>query len=74
SACLIIAIRTMLFDPSQQRVYYSVGGGIVADSKPDAEFDETIHKAQAMLKALTGQMKTAGRVTSEETRPAIKGS
>lgn len=50
--CFNIAIRTMLLDPVQQRVDYSVGGGIVADSDPAAEYDETIAKAQAMLQAL----------------------
>jgi len=29
-----------------------VGGGIVADSEPEAEFDETTDKARAMLAAL----------------------
>ncbi|MCX5658974.1 MAG: anthranilate synthase component I family protein [Planctomycetota bacterium] len=34
------------------RVDFSVGGGIVADSDPGHEFDETLHKAAAMLRAL----------------------
>ncbi len=52
SCCLNIAIRTMLIDPAHHRVDFSVGGGIVADSRPDAEYDETITKAQAILRAL----------------------
>ncbi len=50
--CFNLAIRTMLLDPLGQRVDFSVGGGIVADSQPAAEYDETIAKAQAMLNAL----------------------
>jgi len=52
SCCLNIAIRTMLLDTANQRVDFSVGGGIVADSNPAAEYDETITKARAILEAL----------------------
>ena len=56
-ATLNIAIRTMLLTPDpehadQYTLDFSVGGGIVADSDPAAEYDETIDKAQAMLQAL----------------------
>ena len=47
---LNIAIRTLLAD--WPRVHLQVGGGIVADSEPEAEFDETTDKARAMLAAL----------------------
>ena len=47
---LNIAIRTLLAD--WPRVHLQVGGGIVADSQPEAEFDETTDKARAMLAAL----------------------
>ena len=50
---LNMAIRTMLIDPPAGRLDFSVGAGIVADSKPDAEFRETNDKASAMLAALT---------------------
>ncbi|MBI1338149.1 MAG: aminodeoxychorismate synthase, component I [Phycisphaera sp.] len=52
TATLNVAIRTMLLDTHAQRVDFSVGGGIVADSQPQAEYDETRHKAAAMLNAL----------------------
>jgi para-aminobenzoate synthetase component I len=52
AACFNIAIRTMLLDPLSGKVDFSVGGGIVADSEPAGEYDETIAKAQAMLKTL----------------------
>jgi para-aminobenzoate synthetase component 1 len=47
---LNIAIRTMVV--SQGRVHYQVGGGIVADSNPEREYQETLDKAAAMRKAL----------------------
>ena len=50
--CFNITIRTMMIDAQHERLDYSVGGGIVADSDPATEYDETIDKAQAMLTAL----------------------
>jgi para-aminobenzoate synthetase component I len=47
---LNIAIRTLLV--SGPDVFLQVGGGIVADSDPHAELDETAAKAGAMLIAL----------------------
>ncbi len=55
AAQLNIAIRTMCLtrEPAgDYRVDFAVGGGIVADSQPDAEYDETLDKARAMLRAL----------------------
>jgi para-aminobenzoate synthetase component 1 len=49
-ADLNIAIRTMV--SKGDRVYLQVGGGIVADSDPRLEYEETLHKARAMLKSL----------------------
>jgi len=49
-ATLNIAIRTMT--AWDGRVVVPVGGGIVADSTPPAEFDETLAKARGMLAAL----------------------
>ncbi|MEX0887058.1 MAG: anthranilate synthase component I family protein [Phycisphaeraceae bacterium] len=54
-ACLNIAIRTLLVETDATghgRVDFSVGGGIVADSQPAAEYQESLDKAQAMLQAL----------------------
>ena len=47
---LSIPIRTMV--AKGQRVYLQVGGGIVADSDPDAEYQETLDKARGGLEAL----------------------
>ena len=51
-----IAIRTMICE--EQTAYVQVGGGIVADSTPQGEYNETLDKARAMLEALQ-QAKTA---------------
>jgi para-aminobenzoate synthetase component 1 len=45
-----VAIRTMIVKDT--RIHIPVGGGIVADSDPAAEYDETLVKAAAMLAAL----------------------
>lgn len=47
---LNVAIRTMIV--RCDRLYFQVGGGIVADSDPDAEYEETLHKAEGMRRAL----------------------
>ncbi len=49
---LNIAIRTMLL--KNGTVYLQVGGGIVADSDPDLEYQETLDKAKAMFEAVSG--------------------
>ena len=46
-----IAIRTMLV--KNGRVYIQAGGGIVADSDPGAEYEESVNKARAMVRALS---------------------
>lgn len=45
-----ILIRT--FTVSRGWVQCPVGGGIVAQSEPEAEYQETLHKAEGMLRAL----------------------
>ena len=47
SVCLNIAIRTIII--SSDTAFAQTGGGIVADSDPEAEWDETITKARALL-------------------------
>ncbi len=47
---LNIAIRTMLV--SADRVCLQFGGGIVADSTPEGEYEETLDKAKALFAAL----------------------
>ena len=47
---LSIVIRTILV--KNDKVYVQVGGGIVYDSEPEAEYQETLHKAKALFEAL----------------------
>jgi anthranilate/para-aminobenzoate synthase component I len=55
---LSVAIRTMLLNSRcagrgpDYSVAFSVGGGIVADSEPATEYEETLTKAQPMIAAL----------------------
>jgi len=45
-----IAIRTLVIKGNT--AYLGVGGGIVADSDPEREFEETMNKGKALLKAI----------------------
>ena len=45
-----IAIRTILMEGG--KAYIQAGAGIVADSNPTAEYEETREKAKALLRAL----------------------
>ena len=47
---LNIAIRTII--AKEGRAYFQVGGGIVYDSEPAAEYQETLDKAKALIEAL----------------------
>ena len=44
-----IVLRTGLVKDGT--LYVQAGGGIVADSDPDAEYDETLHKSRALKRA-----------------------
>jgi len=45
-----ITIRTMLI--KNKKIYVQAGAGIVADSRPEREYQETVNKAQGMFKAI----------------------
>jgi len=49
-ADLNIAIRTFIM--KGKRVYFQVGSGIVADSVEEDEYEETLHKARALIESL----------------------
>ena len=53
-----IAIRTLIV--SGGRIYLQVGAGIVADSDPALEYEETVNKGKALVKAL--EMASSGLV------------
>jgi para-aminobenzoate synthetase component 1 len=45
-----IAIRTAV--ARHGNLYFQAGGGIVADSEPEAEYRETLDKARGIIRAL----------------------
>jgi len=55
-----ITIRTVMMKGSQ--AYVQAGAGIVADSVPELEYQETMRKAEAMRKALNAAHEFRGRV------------
>ncbi|MFA5553916.1 MAG: anthranilate synthase component I family protein [Phycisphaerae bacterium] len=57
NACLNIAIRTVIV--KDNKAYAQTGGGIVADSDPQAEWDETIVKARALLAGINSVQRSA---------------
>ncbi|MGD9188067.1 MAG: aminodeoxychorismate synthase component I, partial [Desulfobacteraceae bacterium] len=55
---LSIAIRTATLVGDTLR--FSVGGGVVYDSEPRAEYEETLHKGQTLMAACTGSQAATG--------------
>ncbi|GAA3537570.1 hypothetical protein AFL01nite_12330 [Aeromicrobium flavum] len=56
---LNVVIRTFEFAPQTDgtsRVWLGVGGGIVADSDPDDEYAECLHKARPLVEAIGGRL------------------
>ena len=47
---LYILIRTLV--AKKNKIYFQVGGGIVADSMPEEEYQETLDKAKALFSVL----------------------
>ncbi len=45
-----IALRTALI--KNDKIYVQAGAGIVADSKPEKEYEETVNKAKALMRAV----------------------
>jgi len=50
-----ILIRTLL--KKQGKIYFGSGGGIVADSNPEEEYEETLVKARGLMQAITNSKK-----------------
>lgn len=67
NACLNIAIRTIII--TGHRAYAQAGGGIVADSDPAAEYEETLTKARALLAGIQAVQKTELLDTSQRGEP-----
>lgn len=54
-----IVIRTFVI--KGKKLYFQVGGGIVADSDPEKEYEETLHKARGLMQALGVEAHPAAR-------------
>ncbi|MGH1338242.1 MAG: anthranilate synthase component I family protein [Aureispira sp.] len=51
-----VVIRSLLYDAKREYLSCQVGGAIVYDSEPKAEYEECLLKAQTVLAALGGQL------------------
>ena len=60
NVCLNIAIRTIII--KNQKAFAQTGGGIVADSDPQAEWQETITKARALLAGIKATQESGRRI------------
>lgn len=56
-----ITIRTLVFTGG--KVYAQAGAGIVADSRPEAEYQETLNKARALLQAVMAASRCGRRLS-----------
>ena len=65
---LSIAIRTATI--TNGKIIFSVGGGIVFDSDPLEEYEETLHKGQTLMEAFKGKKKQS----SKKNRVWINGT
>ncbi len=59
-----ILIRTLVYEAD--KVSFQVGGGIVADSNPDEEYQETFDKAEAIFRSFQGQNGLHGAEVDED--------
>ncbi|MEN8212153.1 MAG: aminodeoxychorismate synthase component I, partial [Thermodesulfobacteriota bacterium] len=64
---LSIAIRTATI--VDNRVFFSVGGGIVYDSDPEKEFQETLDKGKTLMESLSGSLNLS---SSSDNTPKLK--
>ena len=56
---LSVAIRT--FEARDGRLWLGAGGGIVADSDPEAELEECLVKARPLIAAIGGRLRARAR-------------
>ncbi|MHC4227821.1 MAG: anthranilate synthase component I family protein [Planctomycetota bacterium] len=62
--CLNIAIRTIII--AGRKAFAQAGGGIVADSDPEAEWAETITKARALLAGIKATQESGRGIVAVE--------
>jgi anthranilate synthase component 1 len=54
-----IALRTAVLKDGM--MYVQAGGGVVADSDPEAEYQETVNKSMALIRAAEETLRTTAR-------------
>lgn len=59
---MCIALRTAVL--KDEKLYIQAGGGVVYDSDPEAEYQETVHKSNAIRKAAADAAMFAGKGNS----------
>ena len=59
---LSIVMRTIIVKDG--RTYFQVGGGIVADSDPEKEYQETLDKGRALAEAIRAQKTAASQLVA----------
>lgn len=69
---LSVVIRTLVL--AQGRAHLHVGGGVVADSDPVAEWQETLDKARALLAALSRVVRPAPAESALAREPGAASS
>jgi para-aminobenzoate synthetase component 1 len=62
-----LLIRTFVVTPD--RIAFAVGGGITVRSDPAAEYEETLHKAEGMLRAIGMALDTPTAIAATEGMP-----
>ena len=65
-----IAIRTIII--KGRKAYAQTGGGIVADSDPEAEWDETITKARALIAGIRATQSGKQQILDVNTKHEIR--
>jgi len=70
TVCLNIAIRTIII--KDQKAYAQTGGGIVADSDPEAEWGETITKAKALIGGIRATQSSKQQILNVNTKHEIR--
>jgi para-aminobenzoate synthetase component 1 len=61
-----VIIRSILYDSLSKRASIAAGGAITSLSEPEAEYEESLLKAEAMLKVLLGKTNTVMTRSSQE--------
>jgi anthranilate synthase component 1 len=67
-----ITLRTLVLNDGLAHV--QAGGGVVADSDPSREYEETVSKAQALLAALQLAEELTGQSAGRTPRPSVAGN